>query len=212
MTLGRPLATLAILTLCAACGGGASDPKSLCGEMFDQRLKIFRVDDPQSKRQMFIDACVELDVEYLKCAASESTSEACTNQLEGHMEEQDGLNTMLMTGKKPGQAEAERAAAQEVENETIAKRQAERGKDMCSQICGKQRDVGFDPDEPDTIKKETQCKAHCAELVDAGGDAKSFVDEINGCMKQEGMAGFYTCIGETNTRWRSRGIADPPQW
>lgn len=211
MNLRNLLVTIGIAAVLGACGGG-SDPKSLCKKMFESRLEQFQISDAESKRAMFMDDCVQLDVEYLKCDAADTLSEKCVGAIKDHMAEQDALNTIIMTGKRPGQADEERAAAEQAKKDAIAARQAARGKDVCSQTCGAMRDVGFDPDADKTIKEEKACIAHCSELVKAGGDRKAFVDEIAVCASTDDMAELYTCIGKVNADWRKRAIDDPPQW
>lgn len=213
MNLRNMLATFGVAAVLSACGGGgSSDPKSLCKKMFDARLEQFQIPEAESRRAMFMEDCVKLDVAYLKCDASDELSEGCIETIKDHMGEQDALNTIIMTGKRPGQADEERAAAEQAKKDRVAERRAARGKDVCAQTCGAIRDVDFDPDADKTIGEEKRCIAHCAELVSAGGDSKMFVDEIAACATTEKMTELYTCIGKVNNDWQQRAIDDPPQW
>lgn len=114
--------------------------------------------------------------------------------------------------------------------EELAYRQPERGTDDCSVICGKECDESIielhrdwipDDDEyrksiEDTYRKkvefETECRAKCGKLLEAGGPAKELVDKVKStCMDKESLD-FAVCIGTLNEELRQSGSDDPPQW
>ena len=188
------------------------DPKEMCEIIYQERQKLGPIfkDEGGVKKPLFMDYCMKLPKDYLVCESTDDWSEKCKTLI---MQHQDPMNTVLVTGKLPGQKEKEEAEEKKAKEEAIQKRLAERGKDNCSQICGKIRDYGIGADSPEQIEKEKQCKTKCNTLVEKGDIAKTLVDEIfQKCMGIENELDFHMCIGKINQEMRQKGGSDAPEW
>jgi len=189
------------------------DPGEMCEVIWQERQDLGGIiwkDEDGTKKPVYTGYCLTLPVEYLVCESKDPMTDECITLKKKH---QGDLNDVIVSGKLPGQAEREKAEREAAELAVVAKRQASRGKDSCSQICGHERDIGFQPDEGDSVEKEKDCVKRCGDLVVKGGLAKELVEGIEkDCLALTNMFDFAKCKSDANNAAKGKSKDDPPRF
>ncbi len=189
------------------------DPGEMCEIIWQQRQDLGGViwkDEDGTKKPVFTGFCLTLPVEYLACDAKNTMSDECVELIKKY---QGDINDVIVSGKLPGQADREKAEREAAEKAVVDKRLASRGEDSCSQICGHERDVGFQPDEDEAVEKEDDCKERCNGLVARGGPARELVEVIEkDCVPLQNMFDFAKCKSDANTAMKDKVKDNPPRF
>ena len=189
------------------------DPGKMCETIWQQRQDLGGIiwkDEDGTKKPVFTEYCLKLPVEFLACDANNTHTDECIELLKEH---QDDMNSVIVSGKLPGQADREEAERKAAAKAVVTRRQASRGDDSCSQICGHERDVSFEPDGEDTIKSEADCVKKCSELVALGGPSKELVDMVEKeCLPLQNMFDFAKCKSDATIAMKAKVKDNPPRF